>query len=124
MPNGDTVTFPLAKWDKVVKFLLSALALAGYGWLIATWALGAEINSKVDAKVAAEATQLRSWVIELKKDADAKHATFTTVQDLENARQLQEARLAAIERQLMEISNRVEYIYRRELERSGRRGGG
>jgi hypothetical protein len=123
---ADKFTVSLEKWRAVLGLVLALITLSGSVWGATAWAIRYQVDQAVDVRI----DEVKGLVGELRRESDIQHEGFVSTRDLDNARQLQELRLQAIERQLATIDGRLEWLVRREVERSGgrrddsNRGGG
>lgn len=89
-----------SKWQATIGLLVGLCVIAGTVWGVARAAIGIQVNEAVEQRL--------------------KDAGFATVQDLDNFRSLLQARMDVFDNRQHEIADRIEYIYRRELERQNR----
>lgn len=125
MPVTDDkrIVINIGQWQMLITLFLSLSTLVGTVWTATKWAVRDQVDAavdlrmdEVDASVDAQVESVRAVVKELGRANDAAHAEFAKQPDLTNLRELLEARLEALEK----VSERVEYLYRRELERNSR----
>jgi hypothetical protein len=104
--EGSTqrVVIDIDRWKALFGLLIMLFTVGGSVWGATGWA----VQYKVDQEVAKEIALLRS--------------TFATTAEVENARELQALRNEAMERQIGEMHQQIQYLYKREIERA--RGGG
>lgn len=95
MPE-QTITIPLSRWNAALGLLALVISIGVSAWGGAALAIDSRADAAVERRIA------RSGLV--------------NAQDLQNATQLQELRLQAIERSINRLEQGVEYLVRREIE--------
>ena len=95
------VSIDIGKWQAVLGLLVLICTLGATVIAATSFAIRYQVGISVDAKT------------------QESRATFTTKQDATNARELLDARLSVIEKRQQEIYDRIDYMWKRELERNG-----
>lgn len=97
---AKSITINVGKWQAVLGVLLTLVALATTAWGVTSWAIRYQVAAAVDARVKSELEEV------------------ARTKDVDNARELLKVRLDVLDSRQKETGERVEFIWRRELERS------
>lgn len=115
------IVMDVRKWQAFAALIVALGTIAGSVWTATKWAVRDQVDVAVDARMAREHdsyTEQMDSVRDMVKDLDranaTAHAEFASQKDLDNAKQLLDVRLQVLEK----IADRVEFLYRREIQRS------